>query len=98
MSRTVFCKKHQTELAGLEKPPFPGQKGQDIYDNVSAKAWQEWLDHQTRIINEKQLKLFEPETKVYLQEQMTAFFANKSVDAAEGYVPVNNSADPLREE
>ena len=43
MSRTVFCRKYQQELEGLPNPPFPGPKGQDIYDNVSAKAWQEWI-------------------------------------------------------
>ena len=42
MTRTVFCKKYQAELEGLAKPPYPGPKGQDIFDNVSAQAWQEW--------------------------------------------------------
>ena len=39
MTRTVFCRKHQQELEGLDKPPFPGPKGQDIYENVSRAAW-----------------------------------------------------------
>ncbi len=47
MTHTVFCRKYQQDLEGLEKPPFPGPKGQDIYDNVSRQAWQEWLQHQT---------------------------------------------------
>ena len=40
--RKVFCKKYQEELEGLLTPPYPGPKGQDIFDNVSKKAWEEW--------------------------------------------------------
>ena len=42
MTRTVMCRKYKEELPGLERPPYPGAKGQDIYDNVSKKAWDEW--------------------------------------------------------
>src|SRR5690606_12109288 len=47
MSRTVYCKKYQKETEGLGFPPMPGAKGQDLYNNVSKQAWQEWLQHQT---------------------------------------------------
>jgi Fe-S cluster biosynthesis and repair protein YggX len=53
MTRTVFCRKYQTELEAMDRAPFPGPKGQDLLDTVSKKAWQEWQDHQTRLINEK---------------------------------------------
>ncbi len=42
MSRTVFCKKYRREMEGLDKPPYPGAKGQDVFDNVSKQAWQDW--------------------------------------------------------
>ena len=57
MSRTVFCKKYQQELEGLAAPPYPGPKGQDIYENVSRQAWEDWQAHQTMLINEKHLSL-----------------------------------------
>ena len=44
--RKVFCRKYGEELEGLDKPPYPGLKGEDIVDNVSKKAWEEWLEHQ----------------------------------------------------
>ncbi|HBO92788.1 MAG TPA: oxidative damage protection protein, partial [Gammaproteobacteria bacterium] len=50
MSRTVFCRKYQQEMEGLERAPYPGPKGQDIYEHVSKQAWQEWLKHQTMLI------------------------------------------------
>ncbi len=83
--RTVFCRKYQEKLPGLESVPFPGPVGQDIYDHVSAQAWDDWLKHQKRLINEKHLELFDPNTRTYLQEQMQLFFRNGEVDQASGY-------------
>ncbi|HBF08629.1 MAG TPA: oxidative damage protection protein [Gammaproteobacteria bacterium] len=83
--RTVFCRKYQDELPGLDRAPFPGPAGHDIYENVSAKAWDEWLAHQKRLINEKHLELFDPNTRTYLQEQMILFFKNDDFDKASGY-------------
>ncbi len=91
MSRTVFCRKHKQELPGMAQPPFPGPKGQDIYENVSQQAWQEWLAHQTMLINEKQLNLMDTSTRVYLGEQMNNFLSGEDYDAAEGYIPPENN-------
>ena len=51
MTRSVLCKKFQKELPGLDQPPYPGPKGQEIFENVSKQAWEEWLDHQKMLIN-----------------------------------------------
>lgn len=87
MSRTVFCRKYQEELEGLERAPYPGAKGQDIYDNVSKKAWQEWTDHQTMLINEKHLSMMDPKTREFLTLEMEKFMAGEDYEKAEGYVP-----------
>lgn len=92
MTRTVFCRKHQQELEGLDKPPFPGPKGQEIYENVSKQAWEEWQAHQTRLINEKHLNMTEPSTRKYLKEQMDKFLSGEDFDQAEGYVPEDDSS------
>ncbi|MFT7109233.1 MAG: Fe-S cluster biosynthesis and repair protein YggX [Psychrobacter glaciei] len=86
MSRTVNCRRYQQELPGLIKPPFPGAKGQDVYDNISEKAWLEWMEHQTRIINEQHLNMMDLTSRKYLQGQMLKFFAGEEVDQADGYV------------
>lgn len=86
-SRTVFCRRHQQTLEGLEMPPLPGPKGQDIFENVSKKAWQDWMSHQTMLINEKRLNLMDMTTRTYLNEQMDKFFSGEAVDQADGYVP-----------
>jgi Fe-S cluster biosynthesis and repair protein YggX len=87
MSRTVNCRRYQQELPGLERLPFPGAMGQDVFDNISQKAWLEWMEHQTRIINEQHLNMMDLTSRKYLQGQMAKFFAGEEVDQADGYVP-----------
>ena len=87
MSQTVFCRKYQKDLPALPAPPLPGPKGLDLFQNVSAQAWQEWLSYQTMLINEKQLNLMDMTARAYLSEQMDRFFTNEETDAVEGYVP-----------
>ncbi len=87
MSRTVICKKYQEELEGLAQPPLPGPKGQEIFDTISKKAWGEWMEHQTMIINEKQLNMMDIGARTYLTEQREKFFNNEDFEQAEGYVP-----------
>lgn len=87
MSRTVVCSRYKKELEGLAKPPVPGAGGERIFNEVSKKAWLEWQALQTMLINEKHLKLIDPDARKYLSEQMWRFFANEEVDRAEGYVP-----------
>jgi Fe-S cluster biosynthesis and repair protein YggX len=87
MARTVFCKKYQREMEGLATPPYPGSKGQEIFEQVSKQAWQEWQAHQTLLINERRLSLMNPETRKFLQAEMDKFFAGADVAQAEGYVP-----------
>lgn len=84
--RTVHCRKHQQELPGLENPPMPGPVGEDIYQNVSAKAWQEWQNLQTMLINEHQLVLRDATARKYLMDQMNRFFRNEETETPVGYV------------
>lgn len=88
--RTVFCQKYQQELEGLSSPPYPGEEGLKIYQNISAKAWDAWLAHQKRLINEKHLALHERGTREYLREQMKLFFRNEAVEEASGYTPTSS--------
>ncbi len=87
MTRMVFCKKMNKDAEGLEAPPYPGEKGQWIFNNISKEAWISWQQHQTRLINEKHLNLLDPETRKYLVEQMDKFFSNEEIDTVDGYRP-----------
>ena len=73
MSRTVVCSKYKKELPGLDTPPLPGKRGLELFEKVSAQAWQEWMQHQTRLINEKHLNMMDMTARTYLNEQMDLF-------------------------
>lgn len=87
MVRTVFCRKLKQELSGLDTPPFPGPKGEEIFNNISKQAWADWMTHQTTLINEMRLNMMDLTARTYLSEQREKFFAGEEVDQAEGYVP-----------
>ncbi|MCZ6503685.1 MAG: oxidative damage protection protein [Gammaproteobacteria bacterium] len=86
MPRTVFCKLLNEELPGLEAPPFPGPKGQEIYENYSEQAWLGWQEMQTMLINEKHLNMMDKEARKYLNSQRDKYLAGEEVDRAEGYI------------
>ena len=84
----VYCVKLNKELEGLERAPYPGELGNKILDSVSKDAWQMWLDHQTMLINENNLNLFEDSSQSYLKEQMEKyFFSDNDLDQIKGYIP-----------
>lgn len=74
MPRMVQCVKFGRELPGLEKPPFPGELGQRIYDNVSQEAWDMWPGQSTIIINHYSLSMADPEARKLLRREMEDFF------------------------
>lgn len=87
MARTVHCVKLEREAEGLDVPPYPGPLGKRIYEHVSKEAWQGWLDHQKRLINEMRLNLADAKARQYLAEQMERYFFGEGADEASGYVP-----------
>ncbi|NOY63423.1 MAG: oxidative damage protection protein [Gammaproteobacteria bacterium] len=92
MSRKIQCVKLKREEEGLERAPYPGELGQRIYENVSKAAWQDWLRHQTMLINEYRLVLMEPRARSFLAGEMEKYFFSEGDDVAqpEGYVPPNS--------
>jgi Fe-S cluster biosynthesis and repair protein YggX len=87
MSHTVVCRKYGKEMDGLDNPPLPGSKGEEIFNTVSRQAWQQWQHLQTMLINEKSLDMRDPQARKYLTEQRERFLDNEATDDAEGYVP-----------
>jgi Fe-S cluster biosynthesis and repair protein YggX len=83
----VNCVKLGQEAEGLERPPYPGELGKRIYEQVSKAAWQQWLRHQTMLINEYRLTPIEPQARKFLEERMEQFFFGEGAAPPEGYVP-----------
>lgn len=87
MTRMVNCVKLGKEAEGLERPPYPGEMGQKILENVSKEAWQMWLSHQTMLINENRLTPIDPQHRAFLEREMEKFFFGEGSAMPEGYVP-----------
>jgi Fe-S cluster biosynthesis and repair protein YggX len=87
MTRRVNCVKLGVEADGLDSPPFPGEKGVEIFEKISKSAWQQWLSKQTMLINEEKLASFDPKARAYLAEERTKFLFEGNNELPEGYVP-----------
>ncbi|MBV9669856.1 MAG: oxidative damage protection protein [Acidobacteriales bacterium] len=87
MPHMVHCAKYKTELEGLDEPPFDSPLGQKIYDNVSKRAWGEWLEHQKMLLNEYRLQPWKREAQDFLVEQMNQYFFGEGSKLPEQYVP-----------
>jgi Fe-S cluster biosynthesis and repair protein YggX len=87
MPRMVSCVKLGREAEGLDFPPYPGELGKRIFDNVSKEAWQQWIRYQTMLVNENRLNLADPRARKYLAEQMEKHFFGEGAEKVSGYVP-----------
>ena len=87
MARTIYCIKLGREAEGLDFPPYPGELGKRIWENVSKEAWAQWLKHQTMLVNENRLNLADARARKYLATQMENYFFGQGADQAAGYVP-----------
>ena len=87
MSRTVRCVLLKREAEGLDRPPYPGELGRRIYEQVSKEAWAQWLRHQTLLINEYRLTPIEPKARKFLEAEMEKFFFGAGSQAPQGYQP-----------
>jgi Fe-S cluster biosynthesis and repair protein YggX len=85
--RTVQCVVLKRTADGLDRPPYPGELGRRIYENVSREAWGRWLQHQTMLINEYRLTPIEPKARKFLEAEMEKFFFGAGSQTPQGYQP-----------
>jgi Fe-S cluster biosynthesis and repair protein YggX len=83
----VNCVKLQREAEGLDFPPYPGELGKRIFEQVSKEAWKQWLEHQKMLVNENRLNLADRKAREYLARQMEEHFFGGGAERAAGYVP-----------
>ncbi|NNE05345.1 MAG: oxidative damage protection protein [Xanthomonadales bacterium] len=86
MSKTVHCQLLDKELPALAFPPYPGELGKRIVAGISAEGWQQWLAHQTMLINENRLSPINPEHRKFLEGEMEKFLFGGGSEKPQGYV------------
>jgi Fe-S cluster biosynthesis and repair protein YggX len=92
MANQIFCSKLNQQAEAMKAPPFPGELGQKIFNQVSQKAWEMWQAHQTMLINEYRLNLADPESRKFLIGEMQKYFFGEGSDIPKGFVdPEKNS-------
>ncbi len=87
MSKVVNCVKLKREAEGLDRQPYPGKLGKRILEQVSKQAWQDWLGHQTMLINEYRLTPVDPKSRKFLEEEMEKFFFSEGSDTPPDFRP-----------
>jgi Fe-S cluster biosynthesis and repair protein YggX len=87
MVRMVSCVKLGKEAEGLDAPPYPGELGKRLFENVSKEAWQMWMRQQTMLINENRLSVVDPKARKFLEEEMEKFFFGEGSATPAGFVP-----------
>ena len=85
--KKIMCKKLKKEGEALNYLPYPGDLGKRIQESISQEAWEQWVSHQTMLINEMKLTPVEPKARKFLEEEMEKFFFGDGSQAPQGFVP-----------
>ena len=91
MARTVHCVKLKCRAEGLDFQPYPGELGERIFNGVSKQAWQQWLAHQTMLINENRLSPIDPAHRKFLEGEMEKYFFGEGSERPAGYMDPDDS-------
>jgi Fe-S cluster biosynthesis and repair protein YggX len=87
MARMVQCVKLGRELPGLNRPPFGGELGKRVFENVSQEAWGLWQQQSTLLINHYGLNLRDPAAQKFLMEQLEEFFFGEGAQLPADWIP-----------
>ncbi|MGH9899574.1 MAG: oxidative damage protection protein [Pyrinomonadaceae bacterium] len=81
MAQTIICKCSGKRGSALGYAPFPTPLGERIAREITVESWNEWLKHQTKLINHYGLDLGNPEAQEFLIDNMQAFLFNEGKSA-----------------
>ena len=81
----IYCHKLKKNAEALQKAPYPNALGQKIAQQISAAAWQLWLDRQTMFINEYRLDLSDVKSRQFLLDAMQKFLFEDEDAKPEGF-------------
>jgi Fe-S cluster biosynthesis and repair protein YggX len=88
VTRTVRCIKLGEDAEGLERPPFKGELGQRVFEQVSRQAWAGWLEHSKMLINEYRLDLTSERGQQVWMAELERYFWGDGAKPPPDYQPV----------
>jgi len=68
--QTIHCRRCREAAPALPKPPFRTELGTRIQAEICSSCWQEWLQHQTQLINHYGLDPRDAKSRAFLYEQI----------------------------
>ena len=66
---TIHCRRCGKDAPPLPKAPFRNDLGERIHREICANCWQDWLQHQTLLINHYGLDPRDAKARAFLYEQ-----------------------------
>jgi Fe-S cluster biosynthesis and repair protein YggX len=69
----VLCKRCGRVASQLPKPPYGSDLGKEIFENICADCWREWIGMGTKVINELRLPLADPQAQKIFKQHMREF-------------------------
>ena len=67
---TIECSRCGEEAAPLARAPFRNEVGERVLAEICAGCWQEWLEHQTLLINHYGLDPRDKKARAFLYQQI----------------------------
>lgn len=67
---TIQCQRCNEAQDRLARPPFKTELGERIQNEICTNCWQEWLQHQTLLINHYGLDPRDKKARAFLYEQI----------------------------
>lgn len=89
--KTIHCVVLDQDAEALDSPPYPGELGRRIFENVSKDGWSQWLGRLTAIINENGLNTSDPKALETIEKHMKGFFFG---EGDYGHLPAGFHAVP----
>lgn len=84
----VQCARFKRELPGLKRQPYPGPLGERLYQEISALAWNDWVEHAKMVLNEYRMSSTDPTALGFMMEQCETYFFGDGLSAPEGFIPM----------
>jgi Fe-S cluster biosynthesis and repair protein YggX len=81
--RMVQCKKLGQLLPGMKRPPYRNEFGQQLYNEISQQAWDQWLKDSVKYINTYRVDLATPAGQKFMLDQCAIYFGYKEGNLAE---------------